>query len=82
MPLREYATSTTVGAQVGITYRIFLNGRVVAIGQPATVLDSDAVARFSLTGFRPARRTTYVVQIEANTANLDPVGRVLTLVST
>ena len=82
VPLREYATSTTVGAQVGITYRIFLNGRVVAIGQPATVLDSDAVARFSLTGFRPARRTTYVVQIEANTANLDPVGRVLTLVST
>jgi len=82
VPLREYATSTDVGADVGITYRVRLRGKVVAIGQPATVLGSDAVVRFTLTGFRPARKTTYTVEIEANTANLDPVGRTLTLITT
>ncbi|MBA2462135.1 MAG: cellulase family glycosylhydrolase [Actinobacteria bacterium] len=82
VPLREYATSTSVGAAVGINYRVYLAGRLVAIGQPATVLGSDAVARFTLSGFRPAKKTTYVVEIEANTANLDPVGRILTLIAT
>jgi Cellulase (glycosyl hydrolase family 5) len=82
VPLREYATSTNVGALVGITYRVFQNGRLVAIGQPATVLDNDAVARFALTGFRPAKKATYRVEVVANTANLDPVGRMLTLVCT
>ena len=81
LPLREYATSTSVGADIGITYRVYLRGTLVAIGQPATVLDSDAAARFTLAGFRPARNTTYTVKIEANTANLDPVGRILTLIS-
>ncbi len=80
VPLREYATSTNVGADVGITYRVFLNGRLVSVGQPVTVLDSDAMARFSLTGFRPAKKSTYTVEVEANTANLDPVGRTLTLI--
>ena len=32
------------------------------------------------TGFRPAKKTTYTVEVEANTANLDPVGRTLTLI--
>ena len=82
VPLREYATSTEVGADVGITYRVFLRGKLVAMGQPATVLGSDAVARFTLAGFRPVSKQTYTVQIEANTANLDPVGRTLTLITT
>jgi Cellulase (glycosyl hydrolase family 5) len=80
VPLREYATSTSVGADVGINYRIYIRGRLIATGQPATVLGSDAVARFSLNGFRPARKTTYTIQIEANTANLDPIGRTVTLI--
>ena len=80
VPLREYATSTNVGAEVGITYRVFLKGKLVAVGQPATVLSSDAVARFSLTGFRPAKKSTYTVKVEADTASLDPVGRTLTLI--
>ena len=80
IPLREFATSTTVGSEVGINYRVFLKGRLVSVGQPVTVLGNDATARFSLFGFRPVKKATYTVQVEANTANLDPVGRTLTLV--
>ena len=80
VPLREYATSTSVGADVGINYRIYMRGRLIATGQPATRLASDAVARFSLQGFRPARKTTYTIQIEANTAHLAPIGRTVTLI--
>ncbi len=78
--LREYATSTSAGTEVGINYRVYLKGKLVAVGQPVSVLGSDAVARFSLTGFRPAKKATYTVEVEANTANLDPVGRTLTLI--
>ena len=78
--LREYATSTSVGTEVGINYRVYLKGKLVAVGQPVSVLGSDAVAHFSLTGFRPAKKATYTVEVEANTANLDPVGRTLTLI--
>ncbi len=78
--LREYATSTSVGAEVGINFRVYLKGRLVAVGQPVTVLSSDASARFTLTGFKPAKKATYTVEVEANTANLDPVGRTLTLI--
>ena len=80
--LREYATSTTVGSAVGITFRVYRGGALVAQGQPGTVLGSDAVARFALSGFRPAKKVTYTVQIEADTPNLEPVGRTLTLIGT
>jgi hypothetical protein len=80
--LREYATSTTVGAEIGITYRVYRGGTLVAQGQPATVLGSDAVARFALSGFRPTKKATYTVEIEADTANLEPVGRTLTVIGT
>ena len=81
IPLREYATSTSVGTPVGITYRVLLKGRMVANGQPVAALDSDAMVRFSLAGFRPTKKTTYTVQVEANTANLNRIGRTLTLVA-
>ena len=81
VPLRELAANLRAGDTIGITFRVFLRGKVVASGQPATTLGSDAVARFRLTGFRPAKRTTYVVRLEANTANGGVAARELTIVA-
>ena len=69
IPVRELAANTRAGDTVGITFRVFHRGRSVASGAPATRLARDATVRFALRGFRPAKRKTYVVRIEANTAN-------------
>lgn len=82
IPLREFASVTSRGAPVGITFRVYLRGRLAAVGQPVSTLGSDAVARFRLLGFRPARGTTYAVRVEANTANAGFVTRELTIIAT
>jgi hypothetical protein len=82
VPLRELANNVRPGDTIGVNYRVFLRGKLVAAGQPATRLSMDAVARFRLTGFRPAKRSTYVVRIEANTANGGLAARELTIVAT
>jgi hypothetical protein len=82
VPLRELAANLRAGDTIGITFRVFLRGKVVATGQPATTLGPDAVARFRLGGFKPAKKTTYVVRLEANTANGGRAARELTIVGT
>lgn len=81
VPLRELAANLRSGDTIGITFRVYLRGKVVANGQPATRLGPDAIARFRLTGFRPAKKTTYVVRLEANTVNGGLASRELTIVS-
>jgi hypothetical protein len=80
LPVRELAANARPGDAVGITFRVFRRGRLVATGQPATRLGADATARFRLTGFRPAKKTTYVVRVEANTANGGLANREVTVV--
>ena len=82
VPLRELAANLRTGDTVGINFRVFLRGRQVATGQPATTLGPDAVARFRLTGFKPAKKSTYVVRLDANTANGGAASRELTVVAT
>ena len=79
--LRELASNARPGDTVGINFRVFLLGLSVASGAPATRLAQDATARFSLGGFRPAKGKTYVVRLEANTANGGRATRELTLVA-
>ena len=81
MPLRELAANLRSGDTVGINYRVFLRGRQVATGQPATTLGPDAVARFRLAGFKPAKKSTYVVRLDANTANGGAASREVTVVA-
>mgnify|MGYP003908544823 CR=1 FL=1 len=69
------------GDTIGINYRVFLRGRQVARGQPATTLGPDAVARFKLAGFKPTKKTTYIVRLDANTANGGAASRELTIVA-
>ena len=81
VPLREYATSTNVGAEVGDQLSR-LPERTARGGRPARDRARQRRCReIRPDGFRPAKKTTYVVEIEANTADLEPVGRILTLVS-
>jgi hypothetical protein len=80
IPLRELAANTRPGDTVGINFRVFLRGRSVASGAPAARLAQDATARFTMAGFRPAKGRTYVVRIQANTANGGVAAREVTLV--
>ena len=81
VPLRELAANLRFGDTVGINYRVFLRGKQVAAGQPATTLGPDAIARFRLAGFKPAKKSTYVVRLDANTANGGAASRELTIVA-
>ncbi|MEO5575940.1 MAG: cellulase family glycosylhydrolase [Gaiellaceae bacterium] len=81
VPLRELAANLRSGDTIGINFRVYLRGKMVATGQPATTLGPDAIARFRLVGFRPAKKTTYVVRLEANTANGGLASRELTIVA-
>jgi hypothetical protein len=80
IPVRELAANSRPGATVGINFRVFLRGRSVASGSPATRLAQDATVRFTLAGFRPAKGTTYIVRVEANTVNGGRAARELTLI--
>jgi hypothetical protein len=66
VPLREYGTGTAAGESVGVNFRVFEKGRLVANGQASAPFGSDATVRFPLRGFVPVRKRTYTVQLEAN----------------
>jgi hypothetical protein len=69
LPFRELAANARPGDTVGISYRVLLKGKTVAVGTPAPRLARDATVRFKLAGFKPAKRSTYVVTVAANTVN-------------
>jgi hypothetical protein len=81
LPLRELAANARTGETIGITYRVLLRGKTVALGQPAPTLATDATVRFKLAGFKPKKRARYVVTVEANTANGGLAKRRVTLVA-
>jgi hypothetical protein len=80
IPLRELAANARPGDTVGITYRVFQRGKLIASASPATRLAQDATVRLKLNVFRPAKRSTYVVRIEANTVNGGRASRELTVI--
>jgi hypothetical protein len=79
LPFRELATNTRPGDTVGISYRVLLRGKTVAVGTPAPRLGRDATVRFKLAGFKPVKRSTYVVTVQANTASGGKATRRLTI---
>ncbi|HWG55734.1 MAG TPA: glycosyl hydrolase, partial [Gaiellaceae bacterium] len=66
VPLREYGAGTAAGESVGFNFRVFDRGVMVHNGQASAPYGIDAAARIALTGFRPAKGRTYVVEVEAN----------------
>jgi hypothetical protein len=80
IPVRELASNSRPGDTVGITFRVFSRGRLIASASPAARLAQDATVRLKLNGFRPAKRSTYVVRVEANTVNGGRANRELTVI--
>lgn len=79
--LRELATNNRPGATIGFNIRVFQRGKLVFVSQAAAPLGIDAVTRFRLVGFKPEKKKTYVVRLEANTENGGAASRTVTLVS-
>jgi hypothetical protein len=79
LPFRELAANTRPGDTVGISYRVLLRGKTVAVGTPAPRLAQDTTVRFKLAGFKPRKRSTYVVTVQANTAGGGKATRRVTL---
>ena len=80
IPLLELAANARPGDTVGITYRVFQAGKLIASASPATRLAQDGTVRLKLAVLRPAKRSTYVVRIEANTVNGGRANRELTVI--
>lgn len=66
LSLREYGAGTATGEPVGVNFRVFEKGTLVAVGQASAPFGFDATVRVPLTGFAPARKRTYTIQLEAN----------------
>jgi hypothetical protein len=64
--LREYGPGTAAGESVGFNYRVLERGRLVHGGQASAPFGFDAASRIVLSGFRPVKGRTYVLQVEAN----------------
>jgi len=63
--LRAYAAGTKPGERVGFTVRVFDGKKLIAVSQPTAPFGRDASARVRL-GFKPVKKKTYTVQLEAN----------------
>ncbi|MBA2383287.1 MAG: cellulase family glycosylhydrolase [Actinobacteria bacterium] len=66
VPLRAYAAGTKTGEIVGLNVTIRDRGRLVTSLQPSATFRRDATVVFPLSGFRPVKGRTYVVEVLAN----------------
>jgi hypothetical protein len=66
IPLREYGAGTASGEAVGVNFRVYHRGTLVAQGQPSAPFGFDTSVRVPLVGFRPVKGRSYVVEVEAN----------------
>ncbi len=64
----QLAFTTPVGSMIGVTYRVYQAGKLIAVGQPAAPLRTNQTITFPA-DFKPAAGKTYTVDIEANDAN-------------
>ena len=79
LPAPRFAYSDPVGEPIGVTYRIYDRGNLVAIGQPQVPLCADGEVRF-LADFAPAAGHIYTVVADANDIHGNTIDRTLTLV--
>ena len=66
MPLRAYAAGARPGEPVGFNVKVYEKGKLIADSQPAAPFRRDATATIRLMGFKPVKKKTYVVRVEAN----------------
>ncbi len=78
VPALEIAAKNPVGTLVGVTYRVFDDGRPVTVRQPAVPISRLGYLTFSL-AFTPVARHTYRVGILAEDVHGNAVSRTVTL---
>jgi len=78
--LREYCATNPIGSTVGYTVRSFLAGKLVQVSQGASALGTDCTVALRPSGLTVAKRKTYTVTVEANTATSSAIGRTITIV--
>lgn len=78
--LREYCATNPVGTTVGFTVRSFLAGKLVQVSQGVSRLGADCTVALRPAGLTVAKRKTYTVTVEANTATSSAIARTITVV--
>lgn len=76
---RRYCVANTTGTAVGVTWRVFLAGNLVGVGQQSTPIRSDCTIVVRLRGFTVARNKSYVATFELNDINGIVLTRRLTI---
>jgi hypothetical protein len=66
--LPRLAFYSAPGTTVGLTYRVYLGPKLIAVAQPAVPLGSDASIAFRV-NFTPQAGKTYTLTVDANDAN-------------
>jgi hypothetical protein len=63
---RRYCVGDSVGAPIGMTWRVFRAGRLLAVGQQTSPLRADCTVTARLQNFRVAKGQSYVATFEMN----------------
>jgi len=64
LPVPRLAFVSPAGSAIGITYRVYLGTRMVAVGQPASRLQTNQSISF-VAGFTPAPSQRYTIKMDA-----------------
>ena len=63
----------------GVTWRVFLRGRLVGVGQQSAPLQASCTINVRLTGFTVSRSAAYVATFDLNDVNGEELERRLTI---
>ncbi len=78
--LREYCANNPAGTTVGYTFRAYLAGKLVEVGQGASPLGLDCTVPLRVTGLTVAKKKSYRVTVAANTLTTAEIIRTITVV--
>ena len=76
---RRFCVSDEAGTTIGVTWRVFLKGQLVGVGQQSSPLSANCTISVRLRGFTVARNSSYSATLELNDVNGIELTRRLTL---
>ncbi len=78
--LREFCQNNATGSAVGTTTRSYAGGKLIQVSQQQVPLGVDCAANVRVAGLTVAKKKSYLVQFEVNTAISGTVQRTITIV--
>jgi hypothetical protein len=76
---RRYCVGDTAGTPIGVTWRVFLAGRLVSVDQQSAPLQSDCTIAVRLRGFAIAKNKAYTAMFDLNDIHGTVLQRRLTI---